>query len=146
MKPFLLLTVLSLALAACGKEDKRPAAPAVAASSPDAAPSAAALPPPPTASAAESVASGATAAPMGSAAEQQREARAARSMRARGSRAGTTGSPAASGSTTYVVVKGDTLAGIARNRGVTAAELARWNGVRDPRQLRIGQKLRLTAP
>ena len=142
MKPIFLLTVLSLALAACGKEEKRVEAPAVAASSPDAAPSAAALPPPPTAVAAEPLASAST----GSAAEQRREARAARSMRARGgSDAGAAAAPAASGAV-HVVAKGDTLSGIARARGLKASDLARWNGVRDPRQLRIGQKLRLTAP
>ncbi len=140
-----LLTVLSLTLVACGKDEKRPAAPAVAASSPDAAPSAAALPPPPTAQPVEPAPVGSDATAMGSSAEQRREARAARSTRARPSRGAEAGAPAVAGSM-HVVAKGETLSGIAKSRGMSAADLARWNGVRDPRQLRIGQKLRLTAP
>jgi N-acetylmuramoyl-L-alanine amidase len=44
------------------------------------------------------------------------------------------------------VAKGDTLSAIAKAHGVSATDLARWNDISDPRRLRIGQELRLTAP
>jgi hypothetical protein len=43
---------------------------------------------------------------------------------------------------TYTVQSGDTLSGIARKKGVSSAEIARQNGVRDAGSLRIGQVLR----
>lgn len=51
-------------------------------------------------------------------------------------------SPAATGGT-YVVVAGDTLYRIATKHGVKPKDLARWNGIKDPRRLRVGQKLKL---
>jgi len=41
--------------------------------------------------------------------------------------------PAAPGSSTYVVRRGDTLGGIAERHGVTAAQLRAWNGIRGSR-------------
>ncbi|WP_418981913.1 transglycosylase SLT domain-containing protein [Alistipes sp.] len=43
----------------------------------------------------------------------------------------------------YVVKKGDTLGAIARRYRVTTAQLMRWNKIRNPRALRIGQRLRI---
>lgn len=51
-------------------------------------------------------------------------------------------SPAAAAGT-YVVVAGDTLFGIAKKHGVKPKDLARWNGIKDPRRLHVGQKLKL---
>ena len=45
--------------------------------------------------------------------------------------------------TTYRVKKGDTLGAIARRYHVTTAQLMRWNGIRNPKALRIGQTLRI---
>lgn len=50
----------------------------------------------------------------------------------------------ASGS--YVVVKGDTLYSIAKKNNLDYRDLAKWNKIKDPRRLRVGQELRLTAP
>lgn len=47
---------------------------------------------------------------------------------------------------TYTVVQGDTLYEIARKKNLNYRELAEWNGIKDPRRLRVGQKIRLTAP
>ena len=46
----------------------------------------------------------------------------------------------------YTIRRGDTLASIAKKHGVDAKDLARWNGIDDPRRLQIGQKIRLSAP
>jgi lipoprotein NlpD len=46
----------------------------------------------------------------------------------------------------YIVAKGDTLYSIAKKNGVNYRDLARWNKIKDPRRLRVGQELRLTAP
>lgn len=46
---------------------------------------------------------------------------------------------------TYRVQKGDTAYGIARKRGIKAAELLRHNGISDPAQLKPGQTLRIPA-
>jgi membrane-bound lytic murein transglycosylase D len=43
----------------------------------------------------------------------------------------------------YVVKKGDTLQSIARTRGTTPKALASANGIRDPRSIRPGQKLKI---
>lgn len=43
----------------------------------------------------------------------------------------------------YTVKKGDTLGAIARRYRVTTTQIMRWNGIRDARRLRIGQKLRI---
>lgn len=54
--------------------------------------------------------------------------------------------PATATNATHTVVRGDTLSAIAKARGVSAADLASWNNIKDPRRLRVGQELRLTAP
>ena len=46
----------------------------------------------------------------------------------------------------YIVAKGDTLYSIAKKNGLNYRDLAKWNQIRNPRRLRIGQELRLTAP
>ena len=138
MKTLFVLTALSLALAACGKEERR---------SPEPAPTVA----PPTASTAPVPVQWCRRRPRcprpapagevrGGAVDAPRRRR-----RARPRRAGRGAAPAAAGST-HTVARGDTLGKIARARGVSAAELAKWNNVRDPRRLRVGQELRLTPP
>jgi LysM repeat protein len=49
-------------------------------------------------------------------------------------------------SDTYTVAKGDTLYHIAREHSLNYRDLQRWNHLSDPGQIRVGQKLRLTAP
>jgi lipoprotein NlpD len=46
----------------------------------------------------------------------------------------------------YVVRKGDTLYKIAWQHGLDQRDLARWNGIRDPDVIDVGQRLRLYAP
>lgn len=46
----------------------------------------------------------------------------------------------------YIVAKGDTLYSIAKKNGLDYRDLAKWNKIKDPRRLRIGQELTLTAP
>jgi len=46
----------------------------------------------------------------------------------------------------YIVVKGDTLYSIAKKNGLSYRELAKWNKIKNPRRLRVGQELRLTPP
>ncbi len=43
----------------------------------------------------------------------------------------------------YIVKRGDTLGAIARRHRVSTAQLMRWNKIRNPRALRIGQRLRI---
>ncbi|MCY8136225.1 N-acetylmuramoyl-L-alanine amidase [Bacillus spizizenii] len=45
--------------------------------------------------------------------------------------------------TTYTVKKGDTLSGIAKAEGVSVANLQKWNNIKDPNKITIGQKLKL---
>jgi LysM repeat protein len=52
--------------------------------------------------------------------------------------------PQPSGDGTYRVRSGDTMSGIAAARGISLAELARWNGMPAPRPLREGEVLRVT--
>lgn len=64
---------------------------------------------------------------------------------------GTSGSSAAgamqgSGAGMYMVERGDTLWGIAQKNGVSHRDLAEWNNIDDPSDLRAGQELRLSAP
>lgn len=44
----------------------------------------------------------------------------------------------------YVVQRGDTLYSIARRHGTTVANLSRLNGITDPSQLEVGQRLRVS--
>lgn len=46
----------------------------------------------------------------------------------------------------YTVAKGDTLYGIASRNGVSASDLAKWNGLSDPGRLSVGQSLVLSPP
>lgn len=55
------------------------------------------------------------------------------------------GSSASSGDS-YKVMAGDTLNGIARTHGIKSRDLANWNDIENPDQIREGQTLRLTAP
>lgn len=43
----------------------------------------------------------------------------------------------------YVIVKGDTLSSIAKRFGITLAELQKLNGITNPDQIAVGQKLRV---
>lgn len=70
-------------------------------------------------------------------------------------RSGATAKPAAEPAPTpmreakdgiYAVQRGDTLYSIALAFGVDHRDLARWNGLADPTQIRVGQELRVTAP
>ncbi|MCY8127150.1 N-acetylmuramoyl-L-alanine amidase [Bacillus spizizenii] len=45
---------------------------------------------------------------------------------------------------TYTVKKGDTLSAIAKEHGVSVANLQGWNNIKDPNKITIGQKLKLT--
>jgi LysM repeat protein len=47
--------------------------------------------------------------------------------------------------TTYVVRAGDTLSGIARRMGTTVEALQRANGITNPNQIRVGQRLTIPA-
>ena len=52
--------------------------------------------------------------------------------------------PAAKGDArTYVVRKGDTLFKIAWQHGLDQRDLVRWNGIKDPNVIHVGQRLRL---
>lgn len=46
----------------------------------------------------------------------------------------------------YVVQKGDTLYSIALNHGVDFKKLADWNEITDPKTIRPGQRIKLSAP
>jgi lipoprotein NlpD len=52
----------------------------------------------------------------------------------------------ASAQRVHVVRAGETLYKIAWQYGVDQRDLQRWNGIRDPDVIRVGQRLRLTAP
>lgn len=52
-------------------------------------------------------------------------------------------SASAGGSGTYVVQRGDTLYSIARRHGTTVANLSSLNGITNPSQLEVGQRLRV---
>lgn len=45
----------------------------------------------------------------------------------------------------YAVSGGETLSQIAKNHGMTTADLMRLNGIENPNMIRVGQKLRLSA-
>lgn len=46
----------------------------------------------------------------------------------------------------YTVKRGDTLGAIARRYHVKTADLMRWNNIKNPKTLRIGQRLRIQKP
>jgi murein DD-endopeptidase MepM/ murein hydrolase activator NlpD len=46
----------------------------------------------------------------------------------------------------YIVLRGDTLAAIARHYGVSAESIARRNGITDPRRLEVGTELVIPSP
>jgi LysM repeat protein len=46
----------------------------------------------------------------------------------------------------HTVAAGETMSGIARRYGIPMTDLARWNGMSEPRPLRIGERLRLAPP
>ncbi|MEC1546387.1 N-acetylmuramoyl-L-alanine amidase [Bacillus halotolerans] len=50
--------------------------------------------------------------------------------------------PKASGGT-YTIKKGDTLSAIAKEHGVSVANLQSWNNIKDPNKITVGQKLKL---
>ena len=50
------------------------------------------------------------------------------------------------GAGTYAVQRGDTLAKIALEHGVTWRDLARWNNIDNPNVIEVGQILRVTPP
>jgi lipoprotein NlpD len=50
------------------------------------------------------------------------------------------------GARVHVVQRGDTLYKIAWQHGLDQTQLARWNGLRNPNVIYVGQRLRLTAP
>ncbi|MFD9004511.1 peptidoglycan-binding protein [Streptomyces sp. NPDC059582] len=54
-----------------------------------------------------------------------------------------TGGTTGSGTDTYTVKQGDTLSSIAKAHGTTVAKLVSLNGLKDPDDLSIGQKLKL---
>ncbi|MEG7356846.1 N-acetylmuramoyl-L-alanine amidase [Bacillus sp. 0209A] len=43
---------------------------------------------------------------------------------------------------TYTVKKGDTLSGIAKAKGITVSNLQKWNNIKDPNKITVGQKLK----
>lgn len=49
--------------------------------------------------------------------------------------------PTPTNETTYIVVKGDTLSGIAKRYGTTYQKLAEYNGIKNPNIIYIGQKI-----
>lgn len=51
--------------------------------------------------------------------------------------------PAGDGYTVYIVVKGDTLSGIAAKYGTTYQKLAEYNGISNPNIISIGQKIKI---
>ncbi|WP_440645024.1 N-acetylmuramoyl-L-alanine amidase [Bacillus subtilis] len=59
-----------------------------------------------------------------------------------GKSSASSGSSSGSG-TTYTVKKGDTLSGIAKAEGVSVANLQKWNNIKDPTKITVGQKLKL---
>lgn len=46
----------------------------------------------------------------------------------------------------YIVQKGDTLYSISLNHGIDAKKLAEWNNITDPKTLKPGQRISLSAP
>ncbi|WEY81112.1 N-acetylmuramoyl-L-alanine amidase [Bacillus velezensis] len=48
------------------------------------------------------------------------------------------------GGTTYIVKKGDALSVIAQKTGISMANLQKWNNIKDPNKITVGQVLKLT--
>ena len=46
----------------------------------------------------------------------------------------------------YTVKQGDTLFSIAKANGVSVRDVAAWNNIEDPANIKVGQPLRLTPP
>ncbi|MBA4742086.1 MAG: LysM peptidoglycan-binding domain-containing protein, partial [Azoarcus sp.] len=46
----------------------------------------------------------------------------------------------------HVVRQGDTLLGIGRTYGQSVSDLVQWNGLDNPHQIRVGQRLRVAPP
>lgn len=46
----------------------------------------------------------------------------------------------------YMVKKGDTLSKIGAKFGVSVSDLVKWNGIKDPDLIKIGQKIEIKAP
>ncbi|WP_458732417.1 N-acetylmuramoyl-L-alanine amidase [Bacillus subtilis] len=55
----------------------------------------------------------------------------------------TSSSSGSSSGSTYTVKKGDTLSEIAKAKGVSLANLQKWNNIKDPNKITVGQKLKL---
>ena len=53
-------------------------------------------------------------------------------------------SPETKPGATYTVKKGDTLSEIAQETGVSMANLQKWNNIKDPNKIKVGQVLKLT--
>ncbi|WP_390184086.1 N-acetylmuramoyl-L-alanine amidase [Bacillus amyloliquefaciens] len=53
-------------------------------------------------------------------------------------------SPETKPGATYTVKKGDTLSEIAQGTGVSMANLQKWNNIKDPNKIKVGQVLKLT--
>jgi len=139
MKTLLIAVACIPLLAACKKDVPTPetTAPAVEAPVATAAEPPAATLPPATESTEPTVA---TATPPAAASTPAPEA----GMGSSGATAA--GAMEGSGGGTYVVDKGDTLWSIAEKNGIDHGNLAKWNNIDDPRELRVGQKLMLSAP
>ena len=52
----------------------------------------------------------------------------------------------AADSAKHKVAKGETLFSIAKKHGLKSTDLAKWNNIRDPSRIRVGQELALSAP
>ncbi|CAI6266680.1 peptidoglycan-binding protein [Bacillus subtilis] len=63
-------------------------------------------------------------------------------LKALGGKTTSTSASKASGGT-YTVKKGDTLSAIAKEYGVSVANLQSWNNIKDPNKITVGQKLKL---
>ncbi len=63
-------------------------------------------------------------------------------LKALGGKTTSTTAPKASRGT-YTVKKGDTLSAIAKEHGVSVANLQSWNNIKDPNKITVGQKLKL---
>lgn len=62
-----------------------------------------------------------------------------------GSAGGPATAPKPEAAATYTVRPGDTLSAIASKHGVSMADLQRWNDIRDPSHIRVGQTLTIRA-